>query len=554
MSLSEIDIAPDRTHHVRSGEPLYAERFDEVLSFHSPGLAAVRRGDAAWHIHLDGSPAYAHRFLRTFGFYERRAAVVTRDGWRYIDDAGHEASSGRFAWCGNFQGHRAAVRDNRGRYFHVDLDGSPAYAHRWAYAGDYRNGIAVVQAENGRSTHIDKTGSPTHHVWFLDLDVFHKGFARARDDDGWMHVDLHGRPAYSRRFASVEPFYNGQARVERFDGGLEVIDESGRTTVEVRTALTDEFHDLSRDMVSFWKTHTICAGVELGVFEQLPATTEEIAISLSLVPDRTARLLRALAEIRLVELRNDTWYPTARGHYLRIEHPSTLADAALEYARRFSPNWAHLSDAIRGDNWDPPPLFEQVARGDRALEHHRMLRSYALHDYASVPAAMSLSGDEMVIDAGGGLGVLTTALVKHYPSLRAFLLDRPEVIRQTVIPDEVADRVQCKAVDLFEPWQVAGDVVLMARVLHDWDDDVAKRLLCQARASLPQGGALFVVELVVPEDGYAGALCDLHLLMATGGRERTLPEFANLLESTGFALAAVRPLSSFQSLIVGVAR
>jgi hypothetical protein len=84
-----------------------------------------------------------------------------------------------------------------------------------------------VQAADGRSTHVDLDGRMVNGRWFLDLDVFHKGFARARDDGGWTHVDTSGSPAYSRRFAAVEPFYNGQARVERFDGGLEVIDESG---------------------------------------------------------------------------------------------------------------------------------------------------------------------------------------------------------------------------------------------------------------------------------------------------------------------------------------
>ncbi|MEZ4226804.1 MAG: hypothetical protein R3B13_38030 [Polyangiaceae bacterium] len=64
--------------------------------------------------------------------------------------------------------------------------------------------------------------------------MFHKGFARARDEHGWTHVDAQGCPAYSRRFQAVEPFYNGQARVERFDGGLEVIDEGGVTLVELR--------------------------------------------------------------------------------------------------------------------------------------------------------------------------------------------------------------------------------------------------------------------------------------------------------------------------------
>lgn len=235
-----ITIAADGTHHLADGCPLSGERFDEVLAFHAPGLAPVRRGAAAWHIDTAGQSAYARRFRRTFGFYEERAAVVSSDeppgrpAWHHIRPDGTDLYAERYAWCGNFQGGRCAVRNADGHYSHLDREGRPAYPARWRYAGDFRHGIGVVQADDGRSTHIDEEGRILHGRWFLDLDVFHKGFARARDELGWMHIDRNGQPAYARRFAMVEPFYNGQARVEQFDGTLEIIGEDSRTIVLLR--------------------------------------------------------------------------------------------------------------------------------------------------------------------------------------------------------------------------------------------------------------------------------------------------------------------------------
>lgn len=237
MSWGAISVSSCGTHHVDvRGEPVYAERFDEVLAFHAPGLAPVRRHGLAWHVRPDGRDAYARRFIRTFGFYDELAAVISPDGWHHVTAAGADAYPERHAWCGNFQQGRCTVRDRRGEYHHIKGDGSEAYPARWRYAGDYREGVAVVQATNGRLTHIDLDGELVHECWFLDLDVFHKRFARARDEEGWTHVDVRGRPAYARRFASVEPFYNGQARVERFDGALGVIDEAGETVLELRGA------------------------------------------------------------------------------------------------------------------------------------------------------------------------------------------------------------------------------------------------------------------------------------------------------------------------------
>ncbi|MCY4098073.1 MAG: methyltransferase, partial [Rhodospirillales bacterium] len=116
------------------------------------------------------------------------------------------------------------------------------------------------------------------------------------------------------------------------------------------------------------------------------------------------------------------------------------------------------------------------------------------------------------------------------------------------------DHVTFQAGDLFEPWGVEGDVVILARVLHDWDDGPALRLLRQARRALPSGGRVFVVEMVLPEDGAGGALCDLHLLTVTGGRERTASEYAALLERTGFTFDGVRRLPSLPSVVVGLVR
>lgn len=230
-------LAPDKTHHIVNGAPLYSHRFDEVLKFHPPGLAPVRVGSQAWHIDERGRAGYQRRFLRTFGFYDAAAAVQDQDGWHHIHPDGSPCYKARFAWCGNFQEGRCTVRTTDDRYHHIDASGQPAYAQRWRYGGDFRDGAAVVQGEDGRHTHIDSAGVLLHGVWFLDLDVFHKGCARARDERGWLHVDEAGRPLYGHRFTAVEPFYNGQARVEAPNGSLLLIDPRGGTLVELRAGL-----------------------------------------------------------------------------------------------------------------------------------------------------------------------------------------------------------------------------------------------------------------------------------------------------------------------------
>ena len=91
-------------------------------------------------------------------------------------------------------------------------------------------------------------------------------------------------------------------------------------------------------------------------------------------------------------------------------------------------------------------------------------------------------------------------------------------------------------------------------VLHDWDDALALRRQRQARCGLPSGRRLFVIEIVLPEDGVAGGLCNLHLLVVTDGKERTASEYAAFLGPAGFDHGAVRGLPGMPSIVVGMAK
>lgn len=541
MNWRDLSVSACGRHHECDGQPAYSVRFDEVLKFHAPGLAPVKRGDEAWHVWPDGNAAYSRRFIRTFGFYEGFAAVQAQDGWHHIRPDGSDAYPEQYDWCGNFQGGRCTVRLHDGCYRHVLADGSFAYPETWRYAGDYKDGFCVIQNDAGLCSHLDLNGKPLHGNWFIDLDVFHKSFARARDGEGWMHVDLRGAPAYARRFAAVEPFYNGQARVERFDGGLEIINEQGLSLIELRPSRQSEFAALSGDMVGYWRTETIAAAVRLGAIEALPCTSGALAERCGLSCDGALRLLRALGELRLVERDAEAWRLSVRGEFLLADHPLSLADAALEYSGALGDLWSSLPEAIKANgDWRAPDIFGDVARDPARLQgHHRMLRSYARHDYALIPEVLGLQGCECVVDAGGGFGTLAINILSAHPDARVTVLDKPEVVEQARNSLGSVTSLNWLAGDLFEPWNVRADVVTLARVLHDWDDGDAIKILSQARAALSPKGRLFIIEMLMEEQDVSGALCDLHLLMATGGRERSQEAFERLLAEAGFRLVDV---------------
>ncbi|MEZ4364086.1 MAG: histidine phosphatase family protein [Kofleriaceae bacterium] len=502
MSWRKLTVVADGSHHVdERGVPAYVERFDEVLKFHAPGLAPVRRGGLAWHITEDGAPAYERRFNRTFGFYEGLATVVDADGWHQIRVDGGDAYPQRYAWTGNVQGGRCPVREDDGSYLHIDVEGRASYAARWKYAGDFRDGVAVVQASDGRSTHIGQSGARLHECWFLDLDVFHKGFARARDRGGWTHVDVKGQPLYARRFAAVEPFYNGQARVERFDGGLEVIGERGERIVELRPARRSEFAALSRDLVGFWRTDAIAAAVEVGVLEALPGHTMDLARRLALRADRLGALLRGLTELSLVRRTGGMWSLTERGRFLLQDDSRTLADAAREYA---GPIGARRGGTMTEIAWVIPPStlawLEQVPR-DRpvAMLVRHSVRGHLAPGDVGYTVPITEVGHQLAHELGTKLqGRLQTVYAS--PLLRTMQTGRrlaegaaraPEVVPDRMLGDPGVFVVDGRAGGT---WQALGHEEVMRRLVHGdevlpgcADADAAARALAQHMLALSSG-------------------------------------------------------------------
>ncbi len=552
----EYGISESASHHVYKGRPAYRSRFDEVMKFHEPGLAPAIDGSGAYHITADGLPAYESRYVSTFGYYEGRAAVHSDDGWFHILADGSPLYKERYAWCGNFQEDRCAVRLRGGDYFHIISDGLPAYRGRYRYAGDFKEGYAVVQRDDGKHTHIDASGNLIHGRWFKDLDVFHKRYARACDSEGWHHVDMTGMPLYRERFSNVEPFYNGQARVEGLDGSLSVVNESGLTLLELRSPPQSHFEALSREMVGHWRTQTIHAAVELGVFECLPASDIEVQERTRMHRSVGARLMRALMELEVVWRDVDGLYhPTNRGALLMRSHPISLSDAARHWGRESYQSWSGVVRSLQTgksafEKLHGKSFFDWLQ--DRPCDlrtYHSAMSAYARHDYRDVSDLLELTDHDSILDAGGGAGELVFALLRSCPELEATIMDRAEVVEVAMPPADLAGRCRYVAGDLFEEWPVTSDAVILSRVIHDCPNGDALRILRRAREAIPRGGTLYVIEMVLDEATSRGGLLDLNMLVMTQGAERTEKQFREILAQEGFGLLDVVETSSVSSIL-----
>jgi ubiquinone/menaquinone biosynthesis C-methylase UbiE len=539
--------ASDRTHHIdSSGKPIYPARFIEVGKFHPPGLAPVFDKIGWYHILPNGKSAYEQRYEKVWGFYFGYAAAKDLTGWTHIDSKGVPIYNERYIWVGNFQENLCTIQNESG-FFHINNKGKRVYSEYYAYVGDFRDGVAVATSLiDGQSFHIQTDGKKLYTKSFRSLDVFHKGYARAKDENGWHHINREGLSCYPQRYANVEPFYNGLSVVEDNQGRRLRISQNGELIdilAEEYITENEHFQSLSADIVGYWKSLTISCAIKLGLVEALPGTTDEIAKTVGIRKEMALRILRATTELNLTNKNeNEIWNLTSKGKQLKLSHPTSLAFSVLEMCGPILDKWKNLEDVLK-DKKKPDDVFAEAAySAERYKNLQDMMNSYANRDYQEAAKHLFLPTHGIVVDAGGGLGSLAKQIKSFQPKLEVKVFDRPEVCK--LARERFFDtNLEWIGGDFFESWPIKADVIVMSRVLHDWDDNKCSTILKNARTALKANGKIVLVETILSENSGAYGLCDLHLLTVNGGKERTLNEFIQLGNKCGLSLSGVNKFS-----------
>jgi len=280
-------------------------------------------------------------------------------------------------------------------------------------------------------------------------------------------------------------------------------------------------------------TRALGLAAEHGIAQALadgPRSADELAAGSSVDPDVLHRILRALASDGIfAEVEPRVFANTEASETL-------LEDGWSAFAQLFGGSWL---EAVAALDLSGEASFPRV-HGD---EFWSYLASHpderALFDTAMEQGwerrverldSAGWRGAETVVDVGGGNGTHLRALLERYPEMRGIVFDLPETVR-----DEASfpERLTFVEGSFFESVP-RGDVHVLSTILHDWDDESARRILQTIRASA--GERLVLVEAVVgPGNEQSGTKwLDLLMLVVSGGRERTEEQWRELLASAGW--------------------
>lgn len=321
---------------------------------------------------------------------------------------------------------------------------------------------------------------------------------------------------------------------------------------------------------AFMASKALLSAVELGLFTALaagPLDAEALRQRLGLHPRGARDFFDALVAVGVLQ-RDDGMYRNTPEAQLFLDRttPSYLGGILELFSTRVFRSWAGLTDALRTGR----PQSEAAAGAEdiyvamyrdpaRLREFLGGMTGRTLPSARAVAERFPWQRYRTFIDIGAAQGALPVQVALAHPHLTGGGFDLPPVgpvFEEYVASFGLADRLHFYPGDFFRDPLPRADVLVMARILLDWDLEQKRLLLRKAYEALPPGGALIVVEMMIDDErraNTAGLLMSLNMLVARpGGFAFTGTDCRGWMAEAGFRESYVEHLVGPESMVVGI--
>jgi O-methyltransferase domain/Dimerisation domain len=319
-------------------------------------------------------------------------------------------------------------------------------------------------------------------------------------------------------------------------------------------------------------TAVIYAAAKLGIADLLfegPKTAAELARLSDTHRQSLLRLMRGLVTLDIcTEAADGTFQLTEIGTRLAGKSERSLKAWVLVEGEMLRAGCSGLTECIRtGKTADElaglgQERFERLAETKQAGLFNEGMASMTRAALPPVLAACDFSGIATLMDVGGGLGELMSAILTKYPSMRGIVFDLPHCAdgaRRNLTAAGVAERAEFVGGSFFESVPRGADAIVLKSIIRDWKDDRCLRILRNCHSSLKHGDRLTVIDRVMPEnlepkaEHLSAVLSDLNMLRGPGGCERTEGEHRSMLSASGFRVTRIVPAGRYSLIEATVA-
>jgi ubiquinone/menaquinone biosynthesis C-methylase UbiE len=303
----------------------------------------------------------------------------------------------------------------------------------------------------------------------------------------------------------------------------------------------------------YWAFLAVRAAAKIGVFDQLEKqnlSLDKLAEVCAVQPQVLAHLLAFLVEQRLIKKTiNNNYRLRASGRLLCESSPHSLKNACLLWGEEHLTVWQALpltlaNGAPAFEQLFGQPFFEYLTDKPAKLRNYQLaMRDYARDDYQNIGKIHDFSPHEVIVDIGGGMGALLANIAKSCPKSRCVLFDLPEVAALSQ-----PENIEIIAGDFFAPLPFAANAIILARVLHDWDDEKAAAILHNCRRVLHKGGRLYICEIM--NERVEAHTLSLNMLLMCKSYERSTRQYEQLLAAAGFAIEKQKTINTLQTMLI----
>jgi SAM-dependent methyltransferase len=303
---------------------------------------------------------------------------------------------------------------------------------------------------------------------------------------------------------------------------------------------------LTRLVSGYQTPRAIQVAAELGVGELLrdgPRSIVELAAATRTNPTMLERLLQVLATAEVVVYENGSYGPTSLSdHLVLLDQPLTGEEAWR--------CWTELATAV--ETGESPfvrvygkTMFEYLDDHPEKNERWNLWNTMTVSAWLEplIPE-LRIEPGETLIDVGGGEGALLAAVLTANPGVSGVLVDLPEVVKGApplLRAAGVEDRCRIQGGDAFASVPAGGDVYVVSRVLFNWSDDDAVRLLRSVRRAMSPRARLYIIENLVPDDRLGNfAANNLGLSLLLSSRHHSERDMRAICEAARLSVTAVK--------------
>jgi hypothetical protein len=318
---------------------------------------------------------------------------------------------------------------------------------------------------------------------------------------------------------------------------------------------------------AFRDSKVLLTAVEIGVFTALangPMDYERLCNRVGLHERGGRDFLDALAELGLLYRQDDGCYrnsPEAEIYLVRSS-PNYVGGRLDHLNMCEYPHWMGLARALQTGN---PQFGDPSQHG--ALYLHPADAGTAIQAASGCTLALARAlatrfpwrDYSTLIDIGSGDGCLPVQIAQFHWHISGGGFDVPAagpVFNANVDNHGLSRRLRFHPGDFRVDPLPAADVLVMGRILHNWDLPTKKTLIAKAYAALPPGGALVVCDRLIDGDhrhGTAGLFGRLSMLvMSDHGFDYSAADCFAWMREAGFKRTWAEQLTADQAMVVGM--